>query len=246
MALPCPRSSVKGWAKVKLDDPVAGQVVVAQHELGGTGHLQTAGEIAGVALGQVRRRVHPRARGRPQSRRAQQLGAAGELGADLARDARLAEGGHVDGDVRLGQHLVAGEVGQLGQGAIAVPRVAGLQGGDGARDDREGHRYAAVHGQGGRHGRRAGAAHRYDHPDPQRAVRPDGALGFLIGEERGEADDRRGRALAEEGDRHGVDVAARGGVRGAPEHHRGAGSGRTGPGSRRQGPMPSPSRRGGP
>ena len=112
-------------------------------------------------------------------------------------------------------------------------RVAGLQGGDGARDDREGHRHVVVRGQGARHGRRAGAAHRCDDSDPQWVFGPAGALGFLIGEEGGEAGDRRGRALAEEGDRDGVDVAARSGVGGAPEHHRGA-AGRTSPGPRRR------------
>ena len=123
MVEPCPRSSVKGWAKVRLFTTARGQVVVTDHGLGDAGELQARGEVAGVTLRERRGGVHPGAAVEPEAGAAQHLVAPDHLGADLPGDPGRGERGQIDGHVGLVDHLVAAERGQLGQRALAVARA---------------------------------------------------------------------------------------------------------------------------
>ncbi len=83
-----------------------GQVVVAEHGLGGAGDLQARGEVAGVALRERGRGVDPRAAVGLEPGAAQDVVAPEHLGADFAGDPRLGERGDVDRDVGLVDQLV--------------------------------------------------------------------------------------------------------------------------------------------
>ena len=172
-----------------------GQVAVAQHQLGGAGHLQARGEVAGVALGERRGGVHPGAAAGPEPGAAQHLVAPVDLGADLAGDPGLGERGQVDGHVGLVDHLVAAERGELVEGVQPPSRARRL---DRAHRQR-------VHGEGGRHvvmvrqrvGHGGHAARRdgNDHADAQGPPVAETAVRLLVGEEGGEAGQRGRRAL---------------------------------------------------
>ena len=193
---PCPRSSVKGWAKVWLLTPARGQVGVADDGLGRPGQLQ--------ARGQWRRRparsrggVHPGPAVGLEPGAAQHLVAPVELRADFAGDAGLGERGDVDGHVGLVEHLVAAERGQLVERVLArrarAPRssvltASGLTASVVATS-------RCVRQRVGHGGRRRPAVTGTTTPT-RRARRLDRhGVRLLIGEERGEAGERGRRAL---------------------------------------------------
>ena len=175
---PCPRSSVKGWAKVWLLSPPEERSVSLIDDLGRPGQLQARGQAGGVALRERGRGVHPGAGVGLEAGGAQHLVAPVHLGADFVGDARLGERDQVDGHVGLVEHLVAAERSQLVERVLAAVRAC-------AAAERA-HRQRA-HGERGRHvvvrrhalghGGHAAGRDRDDDADAQRTALADMALG---------------------------------------------------------------------
>jgi len=196
--------------------------------------LHAGGQVAGVALGKGRRRVHPWTARGTEAGGAQQAVAPDQLRADLAGDARLRQGGHVDGNEGLVEDLGAvrrRECAQRTQPAALVPALDRVHRGR-VHFQRRGHVPVVVERGGYRTDVTAG--HGQDDSHPQRTADTDGSR-LLVGQKGREAGDRCCRVLAEQRDGDGVDVAAGAGAGRAVQIQRRPRSRAGGRGRRRRG-----------
>ena len=157
---PWPTAREKGWAKVRSVSSWArsggARSVSSRTRWSASAACRPSPRSVASAIVKVGGRVHPGARRGMETGRAQEGGAAGELGGDLVGQAGAGERGHVDGHVGLGRAarssppVPAVRVRSCRDGLPAL-LVAGLQGGHRHRVGRHRDGDATMGGEHARH-----------------------------------------------------------------------------------------------
>ena len=141
---PCPRSNVKGWAKVWLLAPPEERSASLMTAWDAPASCRPDARLAGVALRERRRGIHPGAAVGLEPGAAQHLIAPVDLRADFVADTGPGERDDVDGHVGLVEHLVAAERGELVERVLAAVRARRLERAHRQRADGERGRHVAV------------------------------------------------------------------------------------------------------